>query len=60
MNKLNPVYHGEAGVRTLKELARGYLNLPDGMRRPVSSGMRYAPDDRRALSTKKETGDEED
>ena len=35
-------------------------DLPDGMRRPVSSGMRYAPDDRRALSTKKETGDEED
>jgi hypothetical protein len=32
----------------------------DGMRRPVSSGMRYAPNDRRALSTKKETGDEED
>jgi hypothetical protein len=25
LNKLNPVYHGEAGVRTLKELARSYL-----------------------------------
>jgi len=25
MNKLNPVYHGEHGIRTLKELARSYL-----------------------------------
>src|SRR3981081_1602251 len=25
MNKLGSVYHGEAGVRTLKELARSYL-----------------------------------
>ena len=24
LNKLNPVYHGEAGVRTLKELTRSY------------------------------------
>jgi hypothetical protein len=30
------------------------------MRRPVSSGMRYAPDERRAQGTKKETGYEED
>ena len=34
--------------------------LPDGMRRPVSNGMRYAPNVRRARGTKKETGDEED
>jgi hypothetical protein len=35
--------------------------LSDEMRRPVSSGMRYAPNDRRALKHKiKETGDEED
>ena len=27
LNKLNPVYHGEAGVRTLKELARSYLTI---------------------------------
>jgi creatinine amidohydrolase len=33
---------------------------PDGMRRPVSSGMRYARNVRRAQGTKKETGDEED
>jgi hypothetical protein len=26
-NKLEPVYHGEQGLRTLKELARGYLAL---------------------------------
>jgi hypothetical protein len=36
-----------------------YKNLSDGMRRPVSSGMRYAPNVRRARGTKKETGDEE-
>src|ERR1700716_1103062 len=27
MNKLSSVYHGEAGVRTLKELARSYLTI---------------------------------
>jgi hypothetical protein len=27
LNKLNSVYHGEAGVRTLKELARSYLAI---------------------------------
>src|ERR1700735_3528667 len=27
--------------------------LPDGMRRPVSSGMRYAPDERRTLGAKR-------
>jgi len=27
LNKLNPVYHGEAGIRTLKELSRSYLTL---------------------------------
>jgi hypothetical protein len=31
----------------------------DGMRRPVSSGMRYAPNERRARGAK-ETGNEED
>jgi len=35
--------------------------LPDGMRRPVSRGMLYAPNVRRARSTmKKETGNAED
>jgi transposase len=27
LNKLNPVYHGETGIRTLKEAARSYLAL---------------------------------
>jgi hypothetical protein len=27
-NMLRPVYHGEHGVRSLKELARSYLNFP--------------------------------
>jgi hypothetical protein len=27
LNKLHPVYHGETGIRTLKELARSYLTL---------------------------------
>ena len=27
LNKLNPVYHGETGIRTLKELARSYLAM---------------------------------
>jgi transposase len=27
LNKLNPVYHGETGIRPLKELARSYLAL---------------------------------
>jgi transposase len=27
LNKLNPVYHGQAGIRALKELARSYLAL---------------------------------
>src|SRR3984957_12558829 len=26
-NKLNPVYHGETGIRALKEAARSYLAL---------------------------------
>jgi hypothetical protein len=38
----------------------GYRVNQMGMRRPVSGGMRYAPDERRAQGTKKETGDEED
>jgi hypothetical protein len=27
LNKLNSVYHGEAGIRALKELARSYLAI---------------------------------
>jgi len=36
MNKLNPVYHGEAGVRTLKELARSYLTITRDLTRVMS------------------------
>jgi hypothetical protein len=27
MNKVNPVYHGEQGIRTLKELGRSYITI---------------------------------
>jgi transposase len=36
MNKLNPVYHGGAGVRTLKELARSYLAVTRDLTRVMS------------------------
>jgi transposase len=36
LNKLNPVYHGEAGVRTLKELARSYLAITRDLTRVMS------------------------
>jgi len=36
LNKLNPVYHGEAGIRTLKELARSYLTITRDLSRVMS------------------------
>jgi transposase len=33
MNKLKPVYHGEHGLRTLKELARSYLTITKDLTR---------------------------
>jgi hypothetical protein len=36
LNKLNPVYHGETGVRTLKELARSYLAITRDLTRVTS------------------------
>jgi transposase len=36
MNKLNPVYHGKAGVRTLRELARSYLAVTRDLTRVMS------------------------
>jgi transposase len=36
MNKLNSVYHGEAGVRTLKELARSYLTIGKDLARAMT------------------------
>src|SRR6516162_4292471 len=35
-NMLNPVYHGNAGVRALKELARSYLALVEDVTRVMS------------------------
>ena len=36
MNKLSSVYHGEAGVRTLKELARSYLTISKDVARVMT------------------------
>jgi transposase len=36
LNRLNPVYHGEAGVRTLKELARSYLAITRDLTRVMN------------------------
>src|ERR1700682_844645 len=36
MNKLNPVYHGEHGVRTLKELSRSYLAISGDLARVMT------------------------
>ena len=36
MNKLNPVYHGEHGIRTLKELARSYITITRDLTRVMS------------------------
>jgi Transposase len=33
LNERSPVYHGEAGVRTLKELARSYLTITGDLTR---------------------------
>src|ERR1700735_222980 len=35
-NQLHPVYHGEHGVRTLKELGRSYLTISKDLRRVMS------------------------
>src|ERR1700724_931902 len=35
-NHLSPIYHGENGVRTLKELARSYLTLAKHLTRVMS------------------------
>src|ERR1700675_2779092 len=36
LNKLNPVYHGEHGVRTLKELSRSYLAISGDLARVMT------------------------
>jgi len=36
LNKLNPVYHGEHGVRTLRELGRSYLTITQDLSRVMS------------------------
>jgi hypothetical protein len=35
-NKLDPVYHGEQGLRTLKELARSYLAITRDLTRVMT------------------------
>jgi transposase len=35
-NQLHPVYHGEHGVRTLKELGRSYLTIPQDVTRVMN------------------------
>ena len=36
MNKLNAVYHGDHGLRTLKELGRSYLTVTRDQSRVIS------------------------
>jgi transposase len=36
LNKLSPVYHGEQGIRTLKELARSYITITRDLTRVMS------------------------
>jgi len=36
LNELNPVYHGEHGLRTLKELARSYLTITRDLARVMT------------------------
>ena len=36
LNKFNPVYHGEHGLRTLKELARSYLTITKDLTRVMA------------------------
>ncbi len=36
LNRLNPVYHGEHGVRTLKELGRSYLTIAQDLTRVMN------------------------
>jgi hypothetical protein len=36
LNNLKPVYHGENGIRTLKELARSYLTITKDLTRVIS------------------------
>jgi Transposase len=36
LDKLKPVYHGESGVRTLRELARSYLTTTKDLARVMS------------------------
>jgi hypothetical protein len=36
LNHLKPVYHGEHGLRTLKELARSYLTITKDLTRVMT------------------------
>src|SRR5215475_3346740 len=49
LNELNPVYHGEHGLRTLRELARSYLTITRDLTRvmarlnSIAAGRFHAP-----------------
>src|ERR1700730_5912758 len=43
LNDLKPVYHGETGVRMLRELARSYLNLGRSQTRGLYAASALAP-----------------
>jgi hypothetical protein len=43
LNKLNPVYHGEHGIRTLKELARSYITITRDLTRVNESAEGHLP-----------------
>src|SRR5258708_8222457 len=36
LNKLSPVFHGETGIRTLRELARSYLTITPDLTRAMN------------------------
>jgi hypothetical protein len=49
LNKLSSVYHGGAGVRTLKELARSYLTISKDLARKRINDPPRAPASRRKV-----------
>jgi hypothetical protein len=43
LNRLHPVYHGEHGVRTLKELGRSYLTITQDLTRVIGHNQCRGP-----------------
>jgi hypothetical protein len=56
VGKLNPVYHGEAGVRTLKELTRSYLTITRDLTRVMKFLVPIPPETASDLKQQKENG----